>query len=152
MPNPFKPPDAPVADVGPPRDTTRAAAALLLTAMALESWWVVVTLRKFLALSDLGVLGPAGLLCWVVGLTALYAGIGRLFLAGRGMRLLMAAIVLLLLSLYMWGARLVFFMGSQARFHGWPILFALMIAFGAWLLARAKERMRRSTSMTEAAS
>ena len=103
-PNPFKPPEAPVADVGPGASPPRGVVVALLVVGLLELGWFALWLPGLVTLVDIGGMPPIVGLLLVLGEACLAIGLWRAFPSGlRGRRSFVAAIALLALAMVRMG-------------------------------------------------
>ena len=142
-PNPFKPPAAPVADVGEPwkfAGPARVALGVLTTIqLVIFGLWSV---RRYVVLVDVGTLSPIGLMTLLGGLLCLYVGVARLLITRRfGARLLLASVILQVGTLLLWHGFLLapWHLGGAVLLLV-PLLLGFGLAIWGWVTARTGAR------------
>ena len=137
-PNPYKPPDAPVADVGPLPTPSRGPVLTLVIAGILTIGWFASWLPGLFALVDAGSMKPIIGLLVLLGEICLAVGLWRVYPLGlRGRRSFLLAIALLLLARVVMGSPRVY----GAFLH--PFILAMVVALLGFGLVHARLRARR---------
>ena len=142
-PNPFKPPEALVADIREASEFAGGARVGLAVATALQlAMFCLWSARHYLLLVDIGALTPIGLASLIAGLACLYIGVARLVVTRRfGARLLLASVILQLATALLWHA---FFLSPWSPSGAVMMLAPLLLGFGlavwGWLAARPHAR------------
>lgn len=131
--NRFRPPEAVVADIGPPARRSLAAPLILALASLFHLDWVWINARIFVRMVSAGALSPIGLALAIVGLACLYVGLSLAVLKGhRGARALLMAGTCLGITLFLWRE-----LPIDASS---PVVFGITLAIAGWILVRARMR------------
>ncbi len=137
-PNPFKPPEAPVADVGPVAAPSRGPVLALIIVGLLTVGWFAAWLPGLFRLVDEGSMKPVLALLILLGEACLAFGLWRAFPLGlRGRRSFLLAVVLLLLARITMGAPSVY----GPLLH--PFILAIVVALAGAALVHLRLRARR---------